>query len=279
MFLIHRDSNRKIEFIVSHFTIRLFICIIFLDEITMPIDTTLFVELANPARLKILELLTEAPHAIGDLTPKMEVSRPEISRHVARLVDQGIAQQEGRKYTLASFGEVLVTLLAPLQFVAQYPDFFQTHRVELPSLLLLQINALNQAKLVRGVGLVMIELQELLNHPPKDDLYALLHQRFPLLRQGPKARCAYHIIPESLRANIPGTSTQLYATAHYRILPQVSHGIWLTTSGKALLCFPDLNNTPDYNVAFSVTDSVGLTYVKAIWEHFWQQSEVVCTYK
>jgi DNA-binding transcriptional ArsR family regulator len=244
---------------------------------TMPIDSTLFAELASPARLKILELLAKAPHAIGDLTPKMEVSRPEISRHVARLVDQGIVHQEGRKYTLAPFGEVLITLLAPLQFVAKYPDFFQTHRVELPPLLLLQINALNQAKLVRGVGLVMIELQELLDHPPKDDLYALLHQRFPLLRKGPKARFVYHIIPESLRAHIPGTSLQLYDTAHYRILPQVSHGIWWTTSGKALLCFPDLNYIPDYNVAFSVTDPAGLTYVKAIWEHFWQQSEVVGT--
>jgi len=245
----------------------------------MTINTTLFVELANPARLKILELLTEAPHTIGDLTPKIEVSRPEISRHVARLVDQGIVQQEGRKYTLAPFGEVLVTLLAPLQFVVQYPDFFQTHRVDLPPLLLLQINALSQAELVQGIGQIMIELAELLNHPEKDDLYALLHQSFPVFRKGAKARCAYHIAPESYRSTIPGTSLQLYETVHYRILPQVSHGIWLTTSGKALLCFPDLNNIPDYNVAFLVTDKVGLTYVQAIWEYFWQQSEVFGTYK
>lgn len=244
----------------------------------MPIDTKLFVELASPARLKILELLTEAPHTIADLTPKIEVSRPEISRHVARLVDQGVVQQEGRKYTLAPFGEVLVMLLAPLQFVVQYPDFFQTHRVELPPLLLLQINALNHAELVQGVGQVMIKLQELLNHPAKDKLYALVHQSFPVFRKGPKARCAYHIGPESYRSSIPGTSLQLYDTVHYRILPQVSHGIWLTTGGKALLLFPDLSNIPDYNVAFSVTDSVGLTYVMAIWEHFWEQSEVFGTY-
>jgi len=241
--------------------------------------SSLFAELANPARLKILELLAEAPHTIGALAPKIEVSRPEISRHVARLVDQGIVQQENRKYTLAPLGEVLVTLLAPLQFVAQHQDFFLTHRLDLLPSLLHQIDALSQAGLVQGIGQVMIKLQELLNHPVPEDLFVLAHQSFLVFRKGPKARCAYHIGPESYRSKIPGTSIQLYETTHYRILPQVTHGIWLTSGNKALLCFPEMNNQPDYNETFFVTDPIGIAYVTAIWEYFWQQSEFVGTYK
>lgn len=42
----------------------------------------LFAELANPARFKMLTLLVEAPHTLGKFAQKIELSKPEISRHL-----------------------------------------------------------------------------------------------------------------------------------------------------------------------------------------------------
>ncbi|MFQ5820720.1 MAG: ArsR/SmtB family transcription factor [Candidatus Heimdallarchaeota archaeon] len=47
----------------------------------------LFAELANPARFQMLALLVEAPHTLGEFAKKIEVSKPEISRHLTRLVE------------------------------------------------------------------------------------------------------------------------------------------------------------------------------------------------
>ena len=96
----------------------------------------LFVELANPARFKMLAVLAEAPHTLGEFAQKIELSKPELSRHLTRLVEQGFVQREHRKYILTPFGEGIVTLLPSLNFVFQHRDFFRTHRLDLPPPLL-----------------------------------------------------------------------------------------------------------------------------------------------
>ncbi len=241
----------------------------------------LFAELANPARFKMLILLVEAPHTLGEFAQKIELSKPEISRHLTRLMDQGFVQKEDRKYTLVTSGEAIVKLLPPLNFVFQQWDFFKTHRLDLSLPLLREIDALSQADVVSGLGQVLYKLKYMLEETKEND-NLLISQSLPLGldKTRKKPRCGYLIASKSLISQYKiSWFKQYYETLETRTLNHVLFGIYISDNKRALLCFPDLNANPDYNEAFFVTDPEGLTYVKAIWEYFWKQSAFLATNK
>ncbi|MFQ5820721.1 MAG: hypothetical protein ACE5I5_12085 [Candidatus Heimdallarchaeota archaeon] len=190
-------------------------------------------------------------------------------------------QREHRKYTLTPFGEGIVTLLPSLNFVFQHRDFFQTHRFDLPPPLLREIGALSQAEVVSGLGQVLYKLKYMLEETKEYD-NLLISQSLPLgldtARKKPS--CGYLIAAKSLISQYKVSWFEpYYETLDIRILDHVSYGIYLSDNKRAILCFPDLNSNPDYNEAYLVTDPGGLTYVKAIWEYFWNQSAFLTTKK
>ena len=75
-----------------------------MDEQRLSRLETLFKALADPARLRILGLLAERPHAGHELAARLELTPPTISHHMRRLVDAGLvavtAQAQTRIYTL-----------------------------------------------------------------------------------------------------------------------------------------------------------------------------------
>lgn len=55
-----------------------------------------FQALAEPARLRILNLLREGERSVGDLAAKCECSVANVSRHLATLTKHGFVSREGR---------------------------------------------------------------------------------------------------------------------------------------------------------------------------------------
>jgi DNA-binding transcriptional ArsR family regulator len=68
--------------------------------------TTLFKALSDPARLRILGLLAERPHAGHELADRLALTPPTISHHMRRLVAAGLVSvtpdAQSRIYTLRS---------------------------------------------------------------------------------------------------------------------------------------------------------------------------------
>ena len=52
---------------------------------------TTFDILAEPTRRRILDLLLERPHAVGELAERLELSQPGASRHLRVLRESGFA--------------------------------------------------------------------------------------------------------------------------------------------------------------------------------------------
>lgn len=75
-----------------------------MDEQQLSRLEKLFKALADPARLRILGLLAERPHAGHELAARLELTPPTISHHMRRLVDAGLvavtAHAQARVYTL-----------------------------------------------------------------------------------------------------------------------------------------------------------------------------------
>lgn len=53
-------------------------------------QTAIFAALADPNRLRVVELLGERPHRAGELAARVGISAPVMSRHLRQLLQAGL---------------------------------------------------------------------------------------------------------------------------------------------------------------------------------------------
>lgn len=85
-----------------------------MDEVRIDQLSTLFKALSDPARLRILGLLAEKPHAGHELASRLALTPPTISHHMRKLAEAGLvgvtADAQSRIYSLR--GETLLNAAA-----------------------------------------------------------------------------------------------------------------------------------------------------------------------
>ena len=71
-----------------------------------------FKTIGHPARIRVLELLAERDHAVGEMLPEVGVEAANLSQHLAVLRGAGLieVQREGRHVNYSVRGEGLVPL-------------------------------------------------------------------------------------------------------------------------------------------------------------------------
>ena len=86
--------------------------------------TALFEILAEPSRRRVLDLLREQEHTVGELVDALEMSQPAVSKHLRVLRDAGLVEArvdaQRRIYTLRA--EPLADLDA---WLAPYRKFWR----------------------------------------------------------------------------------------------------------------------------------------------------------
>jgi DNA-binding transcriptional ArsR family regulator len=55
-------------------------------------DTTIWSALAEPNRLHIVELLREGPLTVGEITDRLRLRQPQVSKHLRILLEAGIVE-------------------------------------------------------------------------------------------------------------------------------------------------------------------------------------------
>ncbi len=55
-------------------------------------DTTTLTALAEPNRLRIVELLREGPRSVGDITTRLALRQPQVSKHLRVLSEAGLVK-------------------------------------------------------------------------------------------------------------------------------------------------------------------------------------------
>ena len=55
-------------------------------------DVTLLSALAEPNRLRIVELLREGPRPVGEIAARLELRQPQVSKHLRVLTDAGLVE-------------------------------------------------------------------------------------------------------------------------------------------------------------------------------------------
>ncbi|MAE61311.1 MAG: hypothetical protein CMJ49_08145 [Planctomycetaceae bacterium] len=57
--------------------------------------------LGHPARLKLLDLLSDADHTVGDLAERMAMPQPTVSAHLIHMTDHGLLSRHRRGRTVS----------------------------------------------------------------------------------------------------------------------------------------------------------------------------------
>jgi DNA-binding transcriptional ArsR family regulator len=55
-------------------------------------DTTIWSAFAEPNRLHIVELLREGPLTVGEITDRLQLRQPQVSKHLRVLLEAGIVE-------------------------------------------------------------------------------------------------------------------------------------------------------------------------------------------
>jgi len=85
-------------------------------------------EMSNEIRHNILLLLQEKPERMTHIGNKLELTLPEISRHLSRLSESNLIRKDvANYYNLTYFGESLLQYLKDLDFLSNNRGYFSAH--------------------------------------------------------------------------------------------------------------------------------------------------------
>ena len=85
-------------------------------------------EISNDIRHNILLLLLQNPERMTQVAKDLDLTSPEVSRHLARLSETKLIEKDAKNfYHVTNFGEYLLNSLVDLEFMTKHRDYFVKH--------------------------------------------------------------------------------------------------------------------------------------------------------
>ncbi|MFX0185134.1 MAG: ArsR family transcriptional regulator [Candidatus Hodarchaeota archaeon] len=230
-------------------------------------------EIIHPTRLKILELLGQGPKFLANIAQELDLSKPEISRHLARMRDLSLVEKRDKAHHLTSLGEVILNLTSPIEFLIDNYDYFMNHKVELPFSFIRDIDSLIHSELMSGTGYFMSKIEEI-RKKTTNEVKTMVDQPFP--GSSIQVDTVLLIVPsyaksENLNLELLKTNTEYF---EIRTLPIINLTLGIVDGKHGFLLFPEkITGKIDYNYAFYVTDEIGLEFLSRLWAYYWEKAK------
>ncbi|MHA1945479.1 MAG: ArsR family transcriptional regulator [Candidatus Hodarchaeales archaeon] len=230
-------------------------------------------EIIHPTRLKVLNLLVGGSQTLADIAKSLDLSKPEISRHLARMRELNLVEKEDKNHLLTSFGGIFLNLTSPIEFIITNYDYFMNHTVDLPFSFIRDIDSLKNSELVSGAGYFISKIEEL-RKITTNNAKMMVDQPFPM--SSDHVEEALLIVPSYAKSeNL--NEEQLKKTCTYyevKTLPVISTTLGIVDKKYGFLLFPEkITSKIDYNHAFFVTDEMGLEFLLRLWDYYWERAE------
>ena len=258
----------------------------------MTIEThQLLFELSHPVRYDILLLLNEQPLRLTKIGEEVDANNPEVSRHLDRLKNAGLIKKDPNGfYTITHLGELIITSLSSLSFIASHDSFLDAHDLgTIPASFINRIYELAEGE--RGEGM-MFNIQKIeglfekarkrlfvinneMDRPPTKEEIAYLES---LGNDGFEMR---YLIEESLIMkgamnealkvyfSIPGFSI--------RVLPKIPLSCHIADD-EALVSFLDKDGNIDFSVFFHSKDERFMQWCEDLFEYYWVRGSQLSEY-
>jgi hypothetical protein len=227
----------------------------------------------HPTRLKILDLLGGGSRALADIARNLDLSKPEISRHLTKMRELNLIEKGDKIHHLTSLGEVILNLTSPIEFLIKYYDYFMNHKVDLPFSFIRDIDSLMNSEFMSGTGYFMSKIEEIRKNVANEGKM-MVDQPFPGSRD--QIEKALLIVPsyaksENLNLEVLQNFCKYF---EIRTLPVINLTLGILDGKYGFLLFPErITGKIDYNHAFYVTDDMGLDFLSRLWDYFWEKAE------
>jgi predicted transcriptional regulator len=244
----------------------------------------LLFEISNEDRVKILLQLRTKPLRVSNLSRELGLSIQEISRHVSRLGEAGLAQKNVDGYhSLTSFGEMILEQLQELDFSSKHRDYFTTHtQAHLPRELAKRLSDLGDSEYTDD-AMDYFRFTENLFRESKEYVWLLVDQfplnSLPAIIEAIERGVKFKIIEPRDRALDPDidsmTSEENQALSRarqtplieQRMLDEVNTFLYLSER-MCVLALPASDGQYDYK-GFTATDKSSLDWCIELFDYYW----------
>jgi predicted transcriptional regulator len=235
----------------------------------------LFAELASENRLSILKALEKDPIKFTPLMNIINVTSPESSRQLNRLIKSDLISKDSEGYySLTSFGKVVVSALPNLESIALHSDFFLHHDTSpIPSHLLKEIDSLKDGEVIEGVFVLVNRMTGIFQDIHEYAWY--LSDDFPRfyipmiekkIDEGVNFRAIYpRDFEEKLLTDVPEkilNGIEILTLNEVKIVINV-------TDRFGLLALPGLDGKVDRDHVLVGSDDVFIDWCKKVFEYYW----------
>jgi predicted transcriptional regulator len=240
----------------------------------MSVSELLF-ELASDERVAMLTEMELQPLRQSDVARKLSLTVQEASRQLERLADARLVSKDSEsRYTVTSFGRIVLAILPSFSFVQEQRDFLLTHDLSsLPATFIHRLGELSNHRSISKIDEVMTHLEQVIRGASK---YVWImadqnvHQAYP--HEHPAGVPFRLILPkytdsetvQTLRNRIGGT-LQIARIAEVKLT--------ITMNEKtAAVYFLNRDGQMDFMRGFASEESTFHRWCEDIYGFFWSQA-------
>ncbi|TRO51777.1 DUF1724 domain-containing protein [Candidatus Bathyarchaeota archaeon] len=251
----------------------------------------LYFELSNPDRLRIMQVLKDAPMKLTDISGAIDVTHQQCLRHLKRLTEVLLVERNhDGLYVLSSFGELVLQLMPSLIFVSQYGEYFSTHSVShLPSEFVSRIGDLSESILLSNVMEALSEIESIVKNA-EESINVVINKRTHSLRPhiADAVRRGIQLRSLSVTSYVPNIDVKreinkkdeldiIEAEKESRVIvaDQTDFPVYLYMSERAVfLALPLNDGTFDYTGFFS-SNPDAVQFCSDLFEYYWKRTKII----
>ena len=248
-------------------------------------------ELSNPDRLRIMQVIKDAPMKLTDISESIDVTHQQCLRHLKRLVDVLLVERNpDGLYELSSFGELILQLIPSLIFVSQHNEYFSTHSVShLPSEFVARIGDLSESILLTNVMEALSEIESIVK-TADEYIKVIINKRTHSLRPHIADAVRRGVLVKSLSVTsyVPNIDVKreinkkdehdiIDAEKEGRVMvaDQTEFPVYIYMSEKTVfLALPLHDDSFDYTGFFSSSPNA-VRFCNNIFEYYWKRTHII----
>ncbi|MHA2093825.1 MAG: ArsR family transcriptional regulator, partial [Candidatus Hodarchaeales archaeon] len=232
-------------------------------------------DLIHPSRIKILKILMSSPSTLTEITKILDFSKPEVSRHLARMRESGLVTKNDKNHEISNLGEIVLGNISSLEFLVTHHVYFKDHQIiDLPQMITRHLDSLEGSQLIVGMGFILKEIEGL-NNIPVDEVKIMIDQPFPAVRELKVNKSSFIIPAKAKDENIDLEAIESTSASYeIRTLPAINVSFGIFDDKYGYIFFPDLTGRMDYNSGFFISDVLGIEFLSSLWDYFSHKSKL-----
>lgn len=235
----------------------------------------LLFELSHPVRYEITKLLAASPLRLTKIGDHVDANNPEVSRHLDRLKNANIvAKNADGYYSTTSFGQLVISMLPGLSFLADHPDYFLDHDLSLlPVSFINRLGELSNCTYTEGT-INNFGISTKMVHEAEERIY-LVTKEIPRDTTSFHSRGLEGINMKVIRHDDTAVSCDddecrdQEFRDRLRVLQELP-AIMVITEKEAALMFPNQKGAFDFAAGFNSTDPAFRSWCEDLFEHLWK---------